>query len=55
MTVIGEQIGKKPCVAAIGFFDGVHVGHRRLIDECLRVAKEKGLVPTVLTFDASSS
>ena len=35
---------------ALGFFDGVHIGHRALLSECVRTAREEGLVPTVLTF-----
>ena len=38
------------CVA-IGNFDGVHHGHRVILDRALEVATERGLVPTVLTFD----
>ena len=40
-----------PSAVTIGKFDGVHVGHRHLIDELLREAKGGALVPTVLTFD----
>ena len=35
---------------AVGNFDGVHIGHRRLLDELLGVARKRGLVPVVLTF-----
>ena len=35
---------------ALGFFDGVHLGHRALLRECVEVARDEGLVPTVLTF-----
>lgn len=39
------------CVAAIGVFDGIHRGHRRLIDAAVTAARARG-VPTVLvTFD----
>ena len=41
---------KASCVA-IGNFDGVHHGHRVILDRALEVATEHGLVPTVLTFD----
>lgn len=34
----------------LGFFDGVHLGHRALILECVRYAKENGLTPTLFTF-----
>ena len=55
MTVIGEQTKNKGYVAAIGFFDGVHVGHRALIGETLRIADRTGCTPAVFTFDAASS
>lgn len=37
-------------VVAIGFFDGLHLGHQALIREVLKVAKEKSLMPAVMTF-----
>ena len=37
---------------AMGKFDGLHVGHRRLIEEILE-KKEQGLSACVLTFDPS--
>lgn len=36
---------------AIGFFDGVHLGHREVIRQAVAKAKEQGLVPAVMTFD----
>ncbi len=45
-----KKLEGKPLVATIGFFDGVHVGHRFLIDEMKRIAKEKGLSSAVITF-----
>ena len=36
--------------ATIGFFDGVHLGHRFLIDQLKKVAAEKGLPSAVITF-----
>ena len=41
----------KPCVATIGFFDGVHMGHKFLIDYIREIAEDKGLESTVITFD----
>ena len=42
---------KNPQVATIGFFDGVHRGHRYLIDQMITVAKEADMESTVITFD----
>ncbi len=38
-------------VATIGFFDGVHRGHRFLIEQVKDVAKENGILSMVITFD----
>jgi riboflavin kinase/FMN adenylyltransferase len=37
-------------VATIGFFDGVHLGHRFLIDNMIKIAKERNLPSAVITF-----
>lgn len=39
-----------PTALALGFFDGVHLGHRRLIEETVSEARAAGLVPGVFTF-----
>jgi cytidyltransferase-like protein len=38
------------CVMALGFFDGLHFGHREVIKTALRIAKEKGVSLTVMSF-----
>lgn len=40
-----------PSVATIGFFDGVHRGHRFLINNVVKEAASRGLQSTVVTFD----
>lgn len=40
-----------PTALTIGNFDGVHVGHRALLQRVVSIAKTQGLVPTVLTFE----
>ena len=37
-------------VAALGFFDGVHIGHRRLLDRVREISAASGAVPSVFTF-----
>lgn len=37
-------------VTALGVFDGVHLGHRRLLETAVREAKARGLTPAVFTF-----
>ena len=39
-----------PSVATIGFFDGVHRGHRFLIEQVCKVAAARGLASSVITF-----
>lgn len=40
----------KPSVITIGTFDGVHIGHRKIIEQLLNSAKKHNLQSTVLTF-----
>ncbi|WP_099463935.1 riboflavin biosynthesis protein RibF [Parabacteroides provencensis] len=45
-----EILKGQALVATIGFFDGVHRGHRFLIEEMKQVARLKGLPSAVITF-----
>ena len=47
VTRATDRLGAVPRVAALGTFDGVHLGHRRVIDAALAAGPE----PTVVTFD----
>ena len=40
-----------PSVATIGFFDGVHLGHRYIIDKVVTKARREGLASMVVTFE----
>ena len=42
---------EKKRVIALGFFDGVHVGHSALMKKAISVGNEKSLIPSVITFD----
>jgi riboflavin kinase/FMN adenylyltransferase len=42
---------KEPHVMAIGFFDGVHLGHQSLLQQAKTIAKKEGVKFTVMTFD----
>lgn len=42
---------REPIVAALGFFDGLHVGHMALVNEVERVSKEKNYRKALMTFD----
>ena len=39
-------------VFALGFFDGVHLGHQALLTACVRMAEQLGVQPAAITFDA---
>lgn len=43
-------VSSTPSVVALGCFDGVHIGHRAVIEEAVRVAKDRGLTSAVWTF-----
>ena len=38
-------------VVALGMFDGVHLGHRRLIETAVALARADGIVSAVGTFE----
>ncbi len=40
----------KPTVVTIGTFDGVHIGHRKIINRLVNTGKEEGLKSVILTF-----
>lgn len=44
-----ENTGKR--VIALGFFDGVHLGHQALLRRTMERGGEQGLTPAVFTFD----
>jgi riboflavin kinase/FMN adenylyltransferase len=45
-----HKLQHAPLVAAIGFFDGVHTGHRFLIDQVKEEAAKRKLLSAVITF-----
>ncbi|MEK4029773.1 FAD synthetase family protein [Pseudobacillus sp. FSL P4-0506] len=46
---------QEPHVMALGFFDGVHLGHQYLLQQAKNIAKKKNLKFTVMTFDPHPS
>ena len=46
----GKIFDKEPIVATVGFFDGVHIGHRHLIHQIKEEAKRLGIPSAVITF-----
>ncbi len=45
------QFNKEKIVSAIGFFDGLHLGHMKLVDEVIHIANKKGYKKALMTFD----
>ncbi|MGH2594706.1 MAG: bifunctional riboflavin kinase/FAD synthetase [Actinomycetota bacterium] len=41
----------QPCVVTVGFFDGVHRGHREVFIRTVRAAAERGVRSVAITFD----
>ena len=44
---------KTPTVMTIGKFDGIHMGHKRILTEVLRQKRERGLSSAIFSFDTS--
>lgn len=38
-------------IATVGTFDGVHIGHRYLLEQLCRAGRDRGLSPLAVTFD----
>ncbi|MFT8317094.1 MAG: bifunctional riboflavin kinase/FAD synthetase [Sporolactobacillus sp.] len=45
-----DDIDSQEKVIALGYFDGVHLGHQEVIKKAVAIAREKGLEATVMTF-----
>lgn len=48
-----EKISRFETAVALGLFDGVHLGHRAVINQAVS-QREKGFVPTVFSFETDS-
>lgn len=48
-----NQIPFEDTVLIMGYFDGVHEGHQKVINKGVKIAKENGLKSVLLTFDRS--
>ena len=46
-----KKLNIEPSVAAIGNFDGVHLGHKKVLEEAKKLSTEKKLPISVLTFE----
>ena len=50
IDIFQKPLQKTSTILALGLFDGVHIGHKALLKETVRIAKEKGVLPAVFTF-----
>ena len=50
MKIGDNGLANPPAAATIGFFDGVHLGHRFLIGQVCREARARGLASLAVTF-----
>ena len=51
MFCLDEKIKEKGTAVALGYFDGIHIGHKKVLDKALTIAQERDLVPVVTLFD----
>lgn len=51
VPVSRELMRSRGSVIAIGNFDGIHLGHQRVLEYCIGVAGRSGAVATALTFE----
>ena len=47
---ISSYKSEKPVVLTIGTFDGVHIGHRKIVERLIKSAEKEGLKSVILTF-----
>jgi len=45
-----QEADREGKIATIGVFDGVHIGHMRILERVVERGKTFGLIPTVITF-----
>ena len=51
MFCLDNKIKNQGTAVALGYFDGIHIGHKSVLNKALEKAKEKDLIPVVMLFD----
>ena len=51
MEVLHEIKPNKNLAIALGYFDGIHIGHKKLLTTLIQQARAKGIKTAVVTFD----
>ncbi len=52
---IPTQVSERGTVVAVGSFDGVHLGHKSMLDALSEEAKKRNMAAVVVTFDVGNS
>ena len=47
---LSAHLPERPTAVALGFFDGIHRGHNKVISAAVQAARQQGLIPCVFTF-----
>ncbi|ANX12332.1 riboflavin biosynthesis protein RibF [Fictibacillus arsenicus] len=45
-----EKESLPPLILALGYFDGIHIGHQRVINTAIELAERNGAIPAVMSF-----
>ena len=53
ISLCGKDFGERETACALGMFDGVHMGHRRIISAAKSISTELGIPTSVLIFSSS--
>ncbi len=53
MEVFREIEPNKNLALALGYFDGIHIGHKKIITELIKQAREKKVKSAIITFDTN--
>lgn len=48
---VEKEVAAHPCAVTVGTFDGLHIGHQKIINRLKTVAAERHLCTTLVTFD----
>ena len=51
MEVLHEIKPNNGIAIALGYFDGIHIGHKKIISTLVQQARLKGLKTAIITFD----
>ncbi|MBQ8635245.1 riboflavin biosynthesis protein RibF [bacterium] len=51
MEILHEISPNKKLAIALGYFDGIHIGHKKIINTLVQQARAKGVKSAIITFD----